>query len=118
MTVDACYKAMEGDYAAALGVLESESRVRRYLLRFLGDPTARMLVAALADGRWADAFRAAHTLKGLCRGLGLTRLHASCSALTDALRGGGPLEDAQLGAQVKAEYGRVVQAVSALGGDA
>jgi len=113
MTLLACYEAMEGDCAAALAVLGNEERVQRYLLRFAGDPTARMLFAALVDARRADAFRAAHTLKGLCRGLGLTRLCASCCALTDALRADGRLEDA-LVRRVREDYDLAVRAIAAL----
>lgn len=116
MTVQACYEAMNGDYAAALCVLESEARVERYLLRFAKDPTARLLFASLNSGRWEDAFRAAHTMKGLCRGLGLTGLHAACAALTDALRSGEAPGDERLRAQAEREYGAVLQAVGALGG--
>lgn len=114
MTLQECYAQMGGDLYEALDVLESETRLRRYLVRFLDEPTERMLLLALEDRRWADAFRAAHTLKGLCRGLGLTRLHDACCALTDALRWGGPPEDEQTGERVRQEYERVVEAVRAL----
>ena len=83
-------------------------------LLILDEPTARMLLLALEDARWADAFRAAHTMKGLCRGLGLTPLYDACCALTDALRENVPPEDAQISERVKAEYERVVHAIGAL----
>ena len=114
MTLQECYEDMGGDLGAALAVLESETRLTRYLGMFLDEPTARMLFLALEDARWADAFRAAHTMKGLCRGLGLTPLYDACCALTDALRENVPPEDAQIGEQVKAEYERVVRAIGAL----
>ena len=114
MTLEACYGEMGGDLNAALRVLESDTRLTRYLIRFLDEPTARMLLLALEDARWADALRAAHTMKGLCRGLGLTPLYDACCALTDALRENMPPEDAQIGEQVKAEYERVVRAIGAL----
>ena len=114
MTLEACYGEMGGDSNAALRVLESETRLTRYLIRFLDEPTARMLLLALEDARWADALRAAHTMKGLCRGLGLTPLYDACCALTDALRENVPPEDAQISERVKAEYERVVHAIGAL----
>lgn len=109
MTLRECYGELDGDCAGALEVLGSEERVRRYLLRFADDPTARMLFASLSDGRVQDAFRAAHTLKGLCRGLGLTQLFVSCSALTEALRGG--KMDAALCALVRRDYDAAVNAI-------
>ena len=116
MGLHACYEAMKGNCAAALDVLESEARVERYLLRFADEPTARLLLAALQEERWEDAFRAAHTLKTLCRGLGLTGLHAACLALTDALRGGQSV-DAQLCERMRREYEAVLQAVGRLAGE-
>ena len=114
MTLEACYGEMGGDLNAALRVLESETRLTRYLIRFLDEPTARMLLLALEDARWEDAARAAHTMKGLCRGLGLMPLHDACCALTDALRENRPPEDVQIAGRVKAEYERVVRAIRAL----
>ena len=117
MTLEACYARMGGDLGAALRVLESETRLRRYLHRFLDEPTARMLILALEDGRWEDAFRTAHTMKGLCCGLGLTRLYSACSALTEALRDNRPPADRRHGERVRAEYAHVVQAIHALEDD-
>lgn len=118
MTVQECYEEIGGDLSAALGVLESETRLKRYLVRFLDEPTTRMLFLALEDERWEDAFRAAHTLKGLCRGLGLTKLHDACCALADALRDGCAPDDAQLIGSVRAAYDAVTQAIRSLEGEA
>lgn len=116
MTVQACYEAMDGDCAAALEVLGSEERVRRYLLRFAEDPTARMLLAALGDGRFEDARRAAHTLKGLCRGLGLSGLYGACCALSEALcmQSRDSLSQPALG--LRQEYTRTMRAIEGLKG--
>ena len=114
MTLQECYEDMGGDLGAALAVLESETRLTRYLGMFLDEPTARMLFLALEDARWADAFRAAHTMKGLCRGLGLTRLYESCCALANALRGSSAPEDERVIARVQRDYEAVTRAIGAL----
>ena len=114
MTLEACYARMGGDLGAALRVLGSDTRLRRYLIRFLDEPTARMLFLALEDERWEDAFRTAHTMKGLCRGLGLRRLHDACGALTEALRENMPLADTRFGEQVRTEYDRVMREIRVL----
>ncbi len=44
------------------------------------------LRSACAEGRGEDAFRAAHTLKGVCSNLGFDRLYEASSALTEKLR--------------------------------
>ena len=117
MTLEACYGEMGGDLNAALRVLESETRLTRYLIRFLDEPTARMLLLALEDARWTDALRAAHTMKGLCRGLGLTRLYDSCCALADALRGGRAPEDEAVMERLHRDYEAVTRAVRAFGAE-
>jgi len=118
MTVQECYDEIGGDLSAALGVLESETRLVRYLIRFLDEPTARMLFLALEDARWEDAFRAAHTMKGLCRGLGLTRLYDASCALAEALRGGQAPQDDAVIERVHRDYEAVTRAIRTLGEEA
>lgn len=115
MTVRECYAAMGGDYEEALSLLGSEDRIRRYLLRFAVDPTAALLFTALASGEGQTAFGAAHTLKGVCHCLGMTRLYASSYALTEALRAG-MTQDTGLLWQVHQDYEAVICAVRGLGG--
>lgn len=116
MTLRECYAEMEGDYDNALSLMGSEERMRRYLLRFADDQTAPVLFSALSRGERQRAFSAAHTLKGVCRCLGMTRLYASSRELTDALRAGCPC-DVSLTRKVHSDYETVLRAVSALGGE-
>lgn len=115
MTVRECYAAMGGDYEEALSLLGSEERIRRYLLRFAVDPTAALLFHALAQGEGQTAFGAAHTLKGVCHCLGMTRLYDSSYALTEVLRAGLPHDGALLN-RVHQDYETVIRAVHGLGG--
>lgn len=112
MTLEECYAQMDGDLCKALAVMETRERLARYLARFADDPTARLLFASMREGRMDDAFRAAHTLKGLCAGLGLTHLGESCSRLTGALRAGAAGE--ALLRQVKDDYKAAVRAIGGL----
>ena len=66
MTVKECYEQIGSDYAGVLKRLGSEALVKK-------------------DGE--TAFRAAHTLKGVCLNLGFDRLYESSAALTEHLRG-------------------------------
>lgn len=115
MTVRECYAQMEGNYDEALSLMGNEERIRRYLLRFAVDPTASLLFSALARGEMGIAFGAAHTLKGVCHCLGMTRLYVSSRALTEQLRGGTPC-DSSLMNQVYSDYDAVIRAVHGLGG--
>lgn len=116
MTIEQCYEALGGNYADVLGRLPSPQLVSRFVGKFPADPSFAELCAKMADGNRPEAFRAAHTLKGVCANLGFTRLMCSVSALTEALR---PETDTipetavQLLPQVQADYDQTLAAIHA-----
>ena len=69
MTVKECYEQMGSDYEGVLGRLGSEAIVKRFALKFLQDPSFAQLKESLAKNDGEEAFRAAHTLKGICLNL-------------------------------------------------
>lgn len=87
MTVKECYEQIGSDYAGVLRRLGSEALVKRFALKFLKDPSYQELKDALIRKDGETAFRAAHTLKGVCLNLGFDRLYESSAALTELLRG-------------------------------
>ncbi len=87
MSIEECYQLMGGDYGQVLSRLMSPKLVSRFLAKFPEDKSYEDLESALAEGRVTDAFRAAHTLKGVCQSLGLGTLLASAQMMTDLLRG-------------------------------
>ena len=87
MTVKECYENMGSDYEGVLGRLGSEGMIKRFALKFLDDPSYSNLEKAVAEQNAEDAFRAAHTLKGICLNLGLDRLYKVSAELTEKLRG-------------------------------
>ena len=86
MTIQECYAALEGDYPEVLSRLYSEALVQRFVGKFLSDPSFSLLERSLKDQSYEEAFRAAHTLKGVCQNLSFTRLYRSSHELTEALR--------------------------------
>nr|WP_248281447.1 ATP-binding protein [Aromatoleum petrolei] len=62
------------------------------LRRFVATDYAAPLQLALGEGRWADAERAAHALKGVAATLGATAVRDRAAALEAALRSGEPRE--------------------------
>ena len=114
MNLKDCYKAMEGNYDEAVRRLRSEGLVQKFVLRFLDDGSYDLLCRSVEAGDCEEAFRAAHTIKGVCQNLSLTRLQASSSALAEALRGGSWSEDAPaLVRQVQADYQMTAGAIRA-----
>ena len=88
MTLQECYAALEGDYQGVLGRLTSERMVQKFVLKFLNDGSYDLLLRSMAEENWQEAFRAAHTIKGVCQNLDFTRLYRSSSQLSEALRNG------------------------------
>lgn len=114
MQVKECYAAMEGDYEGVMSRLLNEERVKKYLLKFLNDKSFDTLQAALAKADREEAFRMAHTLKGVSQNLGLASLFTSSDALTEALRNGISKDAGALFDKVEADYRAAVAAISAL----
>ena len=114
MTLEQMYSAIGGDYKAVMERLPGADFVRRFALKFLQDDSFPNLKKALEAQDAPTAFRAAHTLKGVCQNLGFDALYAPASALTEALRGG-TLDSADtLFPPVEKEYQRVVAALKEL----
>ena len=65
MTVKECYEKVGSDYEAVLKRLGSEDMLKRFSIKFLDDPSFQSLQENLKAGNTREAFRAAHTLKGI-----------------------------------------------------
>lgn len=114
MTLQECYAAMGGNYEEVLGRLRSERLIRKFVLKFLEDESYNLLCTSLEAGNYEDAFRGAHTIKGVCQNLSMTKLQTSSTALADALRGGvWKDEAAELVERVKADYQETTAAIRA-----
>lgn len=111
MTLQECYKAMGADYDEVVGRLRSEKMVRKFALKFLDDTSYDLLASSMEAKDYAEAFRGAHTIKGVCSTLGFTKLLASSSALTEALRGGWTPQADSLMEEVREDYRVTMEAL-------
>ena len=112
MTLQECYAALGGNYKDVLGRLQMEKLVSKFVLKFLNDGSYDLLCRSLEEKNYEEAFRAAHTIKGVCQNLSLTTLYRSSAALCDALRGGAA-PDPALVAAAEADYRSTVAAIAA-----
>lgn len=86
MTIQECYAQLGGSYEDVSMRLPSLRLVEKFVAKFPNDDSFDTLCAAMTRQDRAEAFRAAHTLKGVAANLGFTRLMNSASQLTEALR--------------------------------
>lgn len=86
MTIQECYKAIGGNYEDVLRRLHNEALIQKFTLKFLEDPSYLQLKQALKDKNYEDAFRSAHTLKGVCQNLSFDHLYEVSNELTELLR--------------------------------
>ena len=116
MTIQECYQKLGGDYAQVEKRLPGIHLIRRFIAKFLDDGSYPELCRAMEHGQTEEAFRAAHTLKGVSANLGFDRLTASSGELTELLRGrtdGIPTEAVPLLDMVRQDYELTADAIRA-----
>ena len=115
MSLQTCYEKLEGDFDAVMGRLRSERMVQKFVLKFLNDGSYDMLCRAMQTQNVEEAFRAAHTIKGVCQNLDFTKLYESSHELAELLRGGSWSDAAPaVFERVAADYRQTVDAIREL----
>lgn len=87
MTIEECYKQMGGDFEEVQKRFGGPMLVEKFAVKFLNDSSFQDLENGLNEKDMEKAFRAAHTLKGICLNLGFKELYEVSAALTEKLRG-------------------------------
>lgn len=111
MTIQECYAALGGDYEEVLGRLYSEALVKKFVGKFLADQSFSSLESTLKAENYEEAFRAAHTLKGVSQNLSFTKLYQSSHEMTEALRNKETGRAEELLARVELDYAQTYAAV-------
>ncbi len=111
MTLQECYAVFGGDYEGVIGRLRSERLVKKFALKFLDDKSYQLFQDSMAQKNYEEAFRAAHTIKGVCQNLGFTSLLDSSSRMSDALRHGWTPEADALTERLEKDYAATVSAI-------
>lgn len=114
MSLENFYNFIGGDLAGLRDRLKTDERIMKYIGIFMQEPTYGMLLTSMESGDYKEAFREAHTMKGLCSNMSFSALENASSALTEALRPAATgnqvcLEDAlRYLEDVKTEYSKIV----------
>lgn len=114
MTLTECYTLLEGNYGDVVARLNSENLVKKFVYKFLEDSSYETLINSLEAEDYKEAFRAAHTIKGICQNLSFTKLFKSSNNLTEALRTEEKCDVTELLNQVKCDYEQTYSAIKAL----
>ena len=114
MTTKECYEQMGENYNEVMERLGSERILNKFAIKFLSDKSMEELKEGLAEKDGEKAFRAAHTLKGICLNLGFGKLFTVSSDITEKLRGRDTAGCEPLLVEVQKQYDNVVNAVKQL----
>ena len=114
MTVTECYEQINGDYEGVFGRFRGDERIKKFAVKFLADGSFDSLCKTLEAADYSEAFRAAHTLKGVSQNLGFTGLYMASETLTEMLRSRPEDYVPSMLDELKAEYEKTYAAVEKL----
>lgn len=86
MNIKEFYDFIGEDYNEVIGRLRQESRVYKYVMKYPDDKTFDMLLNAMREKNYEEAFRAAHTIKGTSLNFSFNSFAAVASEITEKLR--------------------------------
>ena len=114
MTVQEFYEEVGGDYNDIVSRLKTEDRIIKFAGMFARDESYKTLAEALDAQDVDTAFRAAHTMKGMCQNMAFTRLLRSSQDITELLRAK-DLESAKdMLSKVTEDYNLVIDGINKL----
>ncbi|MCF0203227.1 MAG: Hpt domain-containing protein [Bacteroidaceae bacterium] len=114
MNIQEFYKETDSNYEEAVKRLMNDKFLTRFVKQFPTDPSYPELAAALEADDTQKAFLNAHTLKGVCKNLSFTQLADTSSEITEILRAENLAEAKEYFPKVKADYDRIIAALSCL----
>lgn len=86
MTIKDVYDIIHEDYQDVYDRFQMERMIQKYVLKFIEDPNFSLLKQGLECCDEQEAFRAGHTLKGVCANMGFLKLEKLSSQITELLR--------------------------------
>lgn len=119
MLLKECYDAFGGSYEAIKERISDDAIIKKFVVKFLSEPSYANLCQALECEDYEEAFRAAHSLKGVSVNLGFQRLSNSSGVLTEYLRGKekqqiDKMKWKELFESLSEDYKKVVDAIKSL----
>lgn len=91
--------------------MNNEGLMVKFLKKFNDDETMDKLRSIIAEKNFAEVYTAAHTLKGVCGNLGLTRLYEIFSEMSEDSRNEKFDNVEALFSQAETEYASVISVI-------
>jgi HPt (histidine-containing phosphotransfer) domain-containing protein len=95
-------------------MMGSEALMKKLLKKFLSDTNFSTLEKALSENDVEEAFRAAHTLKGVAGTLALTGMHSIAAEITELLRNDSILQAKNKFPELADAYDSVIKMIEKL----
>lgn len=118
MTIEEMYEVINGDFDDVQKRLRNPVLIEKFVRKFLNDPSYDNLLDALDEENYEDAFRAAHTLKGVCLNLSFVGMFEVSNEITEMLRPQtGEFEQEELDSlmnELEKQYNIVVEGINKL----
>jgi len=86
MDIKEFYNSINSNYGEVFDRIPDDNFILKFVLKFMNDESFTNLKKAFEEKNVEEAFRAAHTLKGVCANLGFNQLFEVSKELTDVLR--------------------------------
>lgn len=115
MNIQECYEAIGGSYEEAKGRLQMDALIEKFARMFISDESYSQLVDAMEKKDVDAAFRAAHTMKGVCQNLSFTELGKVSSDVTEFLRSANMEDAGKLMPELVSSYKKTISALKELG---
>ena len=109
--VEEFYKKINGNYEEAILRMQNDERIKKYLNFFLMDESYKQLEESIKNENCEEAFREAHTLKGVCQNMAFTELSLVVEQITEELRAKQFEKAKKTFSSVLAEYQKVIDEI-------
>ncbi len=114
MTIKECFEQIGSDYDSVLQRLGNENILKKFVIKFIGDPSFNSLKEGIAENDGEKSFRAAHTLNGICLNLGFDNLYKASYEITEQLRGREAAGCEEMFAKVEEQYNILIDLIKKL----
>lgn len=88
MTIQELYTAIDGNYESAKRILPMDKLIEKFIVKVLDDKSIDRLKNAKGSHDAQELFEASHAMKGMCANLGLDKLSAMASVISEEFRPG------------------------------